>query len=57
MCLKLPKAEGQGAKKEACFAHRNLVIHFFHFFFVHGFTLIKCEVFDFFQEILQGPQC
>jgi hypothetical protein len=28
-----PKAEGQGAKKEVCFAHRILVSHFFSFLF------------------------
>jgi hypothetical protein len=30
-------AEGQGAKKEVCFAHRNLGFSlFFTFFFAHG---------------------
>jgi hypothetical protein len=29
-----PRAVGQGAKKEVCFAHRILVFHFFHFFFL-----------------------
>jgi hypothetical protein len=32
-----PRAEGQGAKKEVCFAHRISVFHFFSlFFFSHG---------------------
>ena len=63
-----PKAEGQGAKKEVCFAHGFLVFHCFSLFlfFCSSFCLMspsiwllqfKCEVFDFFQEILQGPQC
>jgi hypothetical protein len=60
-----PRAEGQGAKKEVCFAHKILVFHFFSlFFFGSWFCMMstsmsqlrsKCEVFDFFQEILQGP--
>jgi hypothetical protein len=29
MWLKLPRAEGQGAKKKISFAHRILVLHFF----------------------------
>jgi hypothetical protein len=62
--LNYPRAEGQGAKKEVCFAHRILVFHFFHFFFGSWFCMMspsmwplrsKCEVFYFFQEILQGP--
>jgi hypothetical protein len=39
MWLKLPKAEGQGVKKEVCFARRILVFHFFSLFiFAHGFV-------------------
>jgi hypothetical protein len=61
-----PRAEGQGAKKEFCFAHWILVFHFFHFLFLlmvlHDVTLnvtatIKMWSFDFFQKNLQGPQC
>jgi hypothetical protein len=61
-----PRAEGQGAKKEVCFAHKILNFHFFSLFFCSCFCMMspsiwplwsKCEVFDFFQEILQGPQC
>jgi hypothetical protein len=34
-----PRAEGQGAKKEVCFARRILVFHFFSLcFFAHGFA-------------------
>jgi hypothetical protein len=56
-----PRAEGQGAQKIVCFAHKILV---FHFFFCSWFCMMspsmwplrsKCEVFDFFQEFLQGP--
>jgi hypothetical protein len=56
-----PRAKGHGAKKEVCFAHRILV---FHFIFCSWFYTMspsmwqlqsKCEVLDFFQEILQGP--
>jgi hypothetical protein len=28
-----PRAEGQGAKKDVCFAHRILVFYFFFYFF------------------------
>jgi hypothetical protein len=58
-----PRAKRQGAKKEVCFSHRILV---FYFFFSSWFCMTspsmwplrsKREVFDFFQEILQGPQC
>jgi hypothetical protein len=58
------QAEGQGAKKEVCFAHRILVFHFSSLFFCSWFCMMspsmwplrsKCEVFDSFQEILQGP--
>jgi hypothetical protein len=34
MWLKLPRAEGQGAKNEVCFAYRILVCHFFSLFFL-----------------------
>jgi hypothetical protein len=67
MWLKLPQAKEQGAQKIVCFAHKILVFHFFSFFFVCSWFCMmspsmwplqsKCEVFDFFQEILQGPQC
>jgi hypothetical protein len=61
-----PRAEGQGAKKEVCFAHRILVFHIFHLFlFCLWFCMMsptiwplqsRCEVFEFFfQEIIQGP--
>jgi hypothetical protein len=29
-----PRAEGQGAKKKVCFAHKILVFHFFSLFFL-----------------------
>jgi hypothetical protein len=61
-----PRAEGQGAKKIFCFVHKNMVFHFFPLFFCSWFCMTspsmwplwsKCEVFYFFQEILQVPQC
>jgi hypothetical protein len=34
-----PRAEGQGAKKKVCFAHKILVFHFFSLFvFAHGYV-------------------
>jgi hypothetical protein len=34
-----PRAEGEGAKKIVCFAHKILIFHFFSlFFFAHGFA-------------------
>jgi hypothetical protein len=37
MWLNCPRAEGQGAKKEVCFAHGILVFHIFSLFiFAHG---------------------
>jgi hypothetical protein len=53
-----PRAEGHGAKKEVCFAHKILVFHFFHFLFCSWFCMMlpsmwplrsKCEVFYFFS--------
>jgi hypothetical protein len=59
--------EGQESQKIVCFAHKILVFHFFFtFLFFSWFYMMspsmwllrsKCEVFNFFQEILQGPQC
>jgi hypothetical protein len=63
--LNCPRAEGQGSQKIVCFAHKILVFHFFFtFFFCSWFYMTlpslsplqsECEVFDFFQEFLQGP--
>jgi hypothetical protein len=58
-----PRAERQVAKNKFCFAHKILVFTFFLFswFCMMSSSMwllrFKCEVFDFFQEILQGPQC
>jgi hypothetical protein len=61
-----PRAEGQGSQKIVCFAHKILGFHFFFTFFCSCFCMTspsmsllryECEVFDFFQEFLQGPQC
>jgi hypothetical protein len=59
-----PRAEGQGAKKEVCFAHRILIFHFFSLFLNSWFYMMspQCDHYDlivkffnFFQEILQDP--
>jgi hypothetical protein len=59
-----PRVEGQGAKIFFCFAHKILVFYFFKLFFGSWFYMMspsmspiwsKCKVFDFFQEIVQGP--
>jgi hypothetical protein len=61
-----PRAEGQGAKKEVCFSIESWFFTFFTIFFCSWFYMMSpsiwplqydCEVFDFFQEILQGPYC
>jgi hypothetical protein len=44
-----PKAEGHGAKKKVCFAHKILVFHFFSlFFFAHSSTWrhLQCDQYD-----------
>jgi hypothetical protein len=43
-----PRPEGQGAKKEVCFAHRILDFTFFHFFFVHGsaWCQLQCDCYN-----------
>jgi hypothetical protein len=50
-----PRAEGQGAKKEVCFAYKILVFHLFPFFLFinHGSMWplwSKCEVFNYFSR-------
>jgi hypothetical protein len=45
-----PRAKGQGAKKEVCFAHKILVSHFFSLFlfFAHGFAWchLQCDLYN-----------
>jgi hypothetical protein len=42
MWLKLPRVEGQGAKKEVCFVHRIFFFHFFSFkiYFLSWFCIM-----------------
>jgi hypothetical protein len=46
MLLKLPKAEGHGAKKGVYFAHRILVFHYY--LFANGFAWchLPCDLYD-----------
>jgi hypothetical protein len=48
-----PRAEGQGAMKKVCFAHRILVFHFFLLlFFIFSFFLCFFFFFLFFLMVL-----
>jgi hypothetical protein len=65
--LKLPKGWRAGFSKNSLFCPLNLGFSlFFTFFFLSWFYMTspsmwplrsECEVFEFFQEFLQGPQC
>jgi hypothetical protein len=59
-CLYCPNIEGQDATTKVCFAHRTIGFFFFKKHFASHFSSsmwllqFECEIFDFFQEILQA---